>query len=163
MGFGAGLRGVTRGRSRGFSLHGGRFFVEFVVGFDAAVKIGGTIAGDRGEPSWEARDFAEGAHARQGLQEDVVDQIVDVWEGHAGEENAVNHSGVAGVEEAECCPVASLGGAHERVVGATAGFLRRIHGRRTGAGRAEFKECGHFRSTEIRNVSPGRRGRTAEC
>ena len=146
---------MTRGRSGRFNLRGGRFFVEFVAGFDAAVKIGGAVAGDGGEPSGEAGDFAKSAEARQGLEEDVVDEIVNVGEGHAGEENAVDHAGVAGVEHAEGCAVTTLGGAHEGVVGAAAGFQRRIHGRRTGAGRAEFKECGHFKSMEIRNVSPG--------
>jgi hypothetical protein len=74
----------------------------------------------------------------------------------------VDHAGVTGVEKAECGAVTALGGANEGVVVA-GGLVRKIHGRRTGAGRAEFKECGHVGSMEIRSVSSGRRRETVEC
>ena len=154
---------MIRGRSERFGLCGGGFFVEFFVGFEAAVKIGGAIARDGGEPPGEAGDFAERVEARQSLKEDVLDEIVDVGEGNASEKNSVNHAGIAGVKETEGGAVAAPGSADEGVVGAAAGFMRRIHGRRTGAGRADFRECGHIRSIEMRSVSSGRRGEPAEC
>jgi len=162
VGFGAGVRGVTGGRGDLFGLRGGVFFVEFVVGFDAAMKIRGVIASDGGEPSWEARDFAQSVEAGQGLKEDILHEVVDIAEGNPGEQKAVDHPGVTGVQEAECCAIAALSGANEDVVGA-AGFVLKIHGRRTGAGRAEFRECGHVGSMEMRSVSPGRRRETPEC
>ena len=141
---------------------GGGFFVEFFVGFDAAVKIGGAIARDGGEPCGEAGDFAERSEAWQGLEEYVLHQIVDVGEGNASEENTVDHAGVTGVEQSESGTVATLGGANEGVVWA-AEFVRKIHDRWTAARRAEFRECGHVGSMEIRSVSPGRRRETGEC
>jgi hypothetical protein len=162
VGFGAGVRGMASGRNALFRLGGGGFLVEFFVGFEAAMKIGGAIAGDGGEPPGEARNFAQIGEARQGLEEDVLHEVVDVGEGNAGEENAVDHTGVAGIKKAECVAVTSLGGANKGVVGAS-GFVRNTHGRGTGAGRAEFRECGHVGSMEIRSVSSGRRRETLEC
>jgi hypothetical protein len=69
---------------------------------------------------------------------------------------------VAGVAKAKGSAVATLGGADEGVVG-TAGFVRKTHGRWTGAGRADFRECSHIRSVEMRSVSSGRRGEPVEC
>ncbi len=133
MGFGPGVRGVTSGRGDLFGLRGGGCFVEFFVGFDAAVKIGGAIASDGGEPSGETRDFAESAEAGQGLKEDVLHEVGDIGEGNAGKQKAVDHSGVTGVQEAEGGAISALSGANEGVVGA-AGFVKRIHGWGTGAG-----------------------------
>jgi hypothetical protein len=163
VGFGAGVGGMIRGRGERFGLRGGRSFVEFFVGFDAAVKIRGAIARDGGEPSGKAGDFAKGSETWQGLEEDVLDEIVNIGEGNASEENAVNHAGVASVEKAEGGAVAALGGANEGVVGASARFMRRIHGRRIGVGRADFRECGHVGSMKKKSVSQGRRRETAEC
>jgi len=101
------------------------------------MKIGGAVAGDGGEPSWEAGDFAESGKAGQGLEKNVLDQIVDVGEGNTGEENAVDHAGVAGVEEAERGAITFLSGADQGVVGA-AGFVDGVHGWGAGAGSAEF-------------------------
>ena len=153
---------MSSGRRKWFGLRGSGFLVKFVIGFDAAMKIGGAIAGDGGEPSGKVGDFAQIGEAWQGLEEDVLHEVVDVGEGDASKENAVDHAGVAGVEKAECGAVAVLGGANKGVVGA-AGFVKRIHGRRTGARRAEFGECGHVGSLEIGNVSLGRRRETVEC
>ncbi len=71
-----------------------------------------------GEPAGEFGDFAERGEAREGLQENVLDEIVDVGMGHAGEKDAVDHAGVAGVEKTEGGTIALLGGADEGVVGA---------------------------------------------
>jgi hypothetical protein len=101
------------------------------------MKIRGPIAGDGGEPSGEVRELAESGKAGQGLEEDVLHEIVDIGEGNPGEENAVDHAGVAGVQEAERGAVTPLGGANKVVVRA-AGFVDGVHGRGTGAGRAEF-------------------------
>ena len=144
-------------------MHGRRFLVEFFIWFDAAVKIGGAVAGDGGEPSGEAGDFAQRAEAPQGLEENVLHEIVDAGEGNAGEQDPVDHPGVASVEKAECGAVTPLGSADKGVIGATIEFERRIHGRRTGARGAEFKKCGHVGSMKMRNVSSGRRRETVEC
>ena len=162
VGFGAGVGGVSSGRNALFRLDGGGFLVEFIVGLCAAMKIGGAIAGNGSEPSGEAGDFAESAEPRQGLKEDILHEVVDIGEGNAGQKNTVDHAGVAGVEKAEGGAIALLGGADESVLGAL-DFVRKIHGRRTGAGRAEFRECGHVGSMEIRNVSPCRRGEIGKC
>jgi hypothetical protein len=162
VGFGAGVRGMTSGRNALFRLGGSGFLVEFFVGFEAAMKIVGAVASDGGQPSGEAGDFAQIGEASQGLEEDVLHEVVDVGEGNASEENAVDHAGVAGVEQAECGTVATLGGANEGVVWA-AEFVRKIHDRWTAARRAEFRECGHVGSMEIRSVSSGRRRKTVEC
>ena len=162
VGFGAGVRGVSRGRNALFRLGGSRFLVEFFVGFEAAMKIGGAIAGDGGKPSGKAGDFAQIGDAGQGLEEDILHEVVDVGEGNASEENTVDHAGVTGVEQSESGTVATLGGANECVVWA-AEFVRKIHDRWTAARRAEFRECGHVGSMEIRSVSSGRRRKTVEC
>jgi hypothetical protein len=162
VGFGAGVRGMTSGRNALFRLGGSGFLVEFFVGFDAAMKIVGAVASDGDQPSGEAGDFAQIGEAAQGLEEDVLHEVVDVGEGNASEENAVDHAGVTGIEQSESDTVAALGGANEGVVWA-AEFVRKIHDRWTGARRAEFRECGHVGSMEIRSVSPGRRRETGEC
>ena len=73
MGFGGGIRrericGRWRG---GFGVDG--FFDKFVVRLAAAMKIGGAIAGDGGEPAGELRNFAERGEARESLEEDVLE------------------------------------------------------------------------------------------
>jgi hypothetical protein len=135
--FGAGVGGMIRGWSGGVGLRGVRLFVEFFGGFCATMKIRGAIAGDGGEPSGEARDFAESGEARQSQEKDVLHEIVCVGEGNSGEENPVNHAGVAGVQKAERGAVTLLRGAYEGVVG-TGGIVDGGHGRGTGAGCAEF-------------------------
>jgi len=64
-------------------------------------------------------------------------EIVDVGERDPGKQNSVDHAGVARIEKAEGGAIAALCCANEGVVG-SAGFARKIHGRRTGARRAEF-------------------------
>jgi hypothetical protein len=144
-------------------LHGGSVLVEFFICFDTAVKIGGAVAGDGGEPSGEAGDVAERGKSRQGLEKNVLHEIVDVGEGNAGEQDPVDHARVARVEKAEGGAVTPLGSADKGVIGATTEFERRIHGQRTGARGAEFKKCGHVGSMKMRNVSSGRRRETVEC
>lgn len=84
------------------------------------------------------------------MEEDVLGEVVNVRVRHAGEQNAVDHASIAGVEQAKGGAVTALGGANERVVGA-AGIQRQVHGRETGAGRVEFKECRHVGSIESKN------------
>ena len=127
------------------------------------MKIGGAVAGDGGEPSGEAGDFAKSAEAGQGLEKNVLREIVDGGEGNAGEQDPVDHAGVASVEKAERGAVTPLGSADKGVIRAAIEFERRIHGRRTGARGAEFKKCGHVGSMKMRNVSSGRRRETVEC
>jgi hypothetical protein len=72
------------------------------------------------------------------LEEDVLQEIIDVGEGNSGQKNPVDHAGVAGIEKAEGGAVTMLGGADEGVLG-TAGLVDSVHGRETGAWRAEFR------------------------
>jgi len=95
------------------------------VRFATAMKIDGAIAGDGGEPAGELGDFAERGQARESLEEDVLEKVVDVGVRDAGEKNAVDHTGVARVEESEGGTIALLGGADEGVVGS---IRRRVHG-----------------------------------
>ncbi len=89
------------------------------------MKIGGAIAGDGGEPTGKLGNFAERRKARESLEEDVLEEVVDVGVGDAGEKDAVDHAGVARVEESEGGAIALLGGSHKSVVG---GIRRRVHG-----------------------------------
>jgi hypothetical protein len=149
VGFGAGVgRGTKRGRQL-LGFGGVGFLVECVVRFNAAVKIRGAVAGNGGEPAWEFGYFAERVEARQGLEEDVLDQVIDVGIRHAGEQNTVDHAGVAIVEEAKGGAVTLPGSEDERVVGA-AGFRRSVHGCETGMGGSKFKDCRHVASMEKR-------------
>jgi hypothetical protein len=118
------------------------------VRFGAAVKVNGAIARDGGKPSGEFGTFAEGREAGQGLEEDVLYEVVDSGMGNAGKEDTVNHAGVTGIEKTERGAITLLSGAHQDVVGA-AGVGGRIHGRETAMRGVEFKECRHVRSIEI--------------
>lgn len=150
VGFGAGVRRGTEGGGRLlFVLGGSGIFVELVVGFGTTMKIGGAIARDGGEPTGEFGGFTEGTEARQGLEKDVLDEIVDVGIRHAGEKDAVDHARVTGVKKTEGGAVALLRGADERVVGAAV-FRRGDHGCETGMEAMEFKECRHVVSIEIK-------------
>jgi hypothetical protein len=117
-GFDGGVRRGRRGRRRRAVFCSSGFFDEFVKRFVVTVKVGSAVAGDGGEPAGEFGDFAEGGEAREGLEENVMDEIVDVGVGNAREKDAVDHTGVTRVEEAEGRAIALLGGAYEGVVGA---------------------------------------------
>ncbi len=155
--FGAG-HSFDEAKNEGFAVGVGERTngVEDGVGFGAGVR---GVTGGRGDLFGLRGGVSE---ARQGLKEDIVHEIVDVGEGNAGKQEAVDHAGIAGVEKAEGGAITVLRGADESVVGAT-GVVLKIHGRWTGAGRAEFRECGHVGSMEMKSVSPGRRGETPEC
>ena len=133
---------MVRART-GRELHG--VLVERRFIFGAAVKIGRAIASDGGEPARKFRDFAQRRQVRERLQEDVVDQVFGVSGRDAGEENAVNHSRIAGVEVPKSGAVTGLRGAHEGVVGRIG---RRGHRKETGARGTKFEECGHVRTIE---------------
>jgi hypothetical protein len=137
VGFSAGVRGVIHEGSGRFALRSGGHFVELFVGFGATVKVCGAITRDGSEPSGEAGDFAKSVEPGQGLEEDVVYEIVDVGEGNAGKQNPVDHAAIARIEKAEGGAIAALCCANEGVVW-SAGFVGKIHGRRTGARSAEF-------------------------
>jgi hypothetical protein len=113
MRFGAGMRGMTRGRSDKFRLRGYGFFIELIVGLGASVKVGRPVARDGGEPSGKMGNFAQTREAGQRLEEYVLHEIVDIGERNAGQKNAVNHPRVAGVKQTERGPVATLGGTNE--------------------------------------------------
>ena len=138
IGLGESEEGVERGVSFGGGMRWGRicgreragvcadgFFDKFVVRFAAAMKIGGAIAGDGGEPTGELGNFAKGRQARESLEEDVLEEVVDVGVRDAGEKDAVDHASIARVEETEGRAIALLGGADDGVVG---GIRRRVHG-----------------------------------
>jgi hypothetical protein len=126
-----------------------KFFVEFFVRVRLAMKVCGAIAGDGGEPTGKFGDFAQCVETRQGVEEDVLDQVVNIGVGDAGEKDAVDHARVAGVKEAKGGAVAALGGTDKSIVGAAV-FRGRDHGCETGAGGAKFKECRHVGSTEMK-------------
>ena len=146
VGFGGGVGGSGGSGRRMLGVLEGGNFAEFIDGFAAAVKVGGAVASDGGEPAGEFGNFAKREETREGLEEDVLDEIVDVRIGNAGEENAMNHAGVAGVELAKGGAIALLGGADEGVI--RSGFRGRVHGRQSVARGMEFVECHHVSSIE---------------
>jgi len=152
VGFRGGMGTGRRRGVRGIGFCGGRFFDKLVERFTAAVKVRGAIASDGGEPAGEFGDFAERGEARESLEENVLDEVIDVGMGNAGEKDPVDHAGVACVEKTEGGTIALLGGADEGVVEAAV-LPRSVHGRGTGAGRMEFKECRHVASIEMKSVS----------
>ena len=84
-GFGGGVRRGWLGRRRRIVFYSTGFFDEFVERFAAAVEVGSAVAGDGGEPTGEFGYFAEGGEAREGLEENVMDEVVDVGMGNARE------------------------------------------------------------------------------
>jgi len=150
MGFSVRVSRGTEGGSRLLGFLGRGFLVECFVRLDATMEVGGAVARNGREPTGKLGDFAKGDEPRQSLKKDVLNEVVNVGMRHAGEENAVDHAGIAGVEETEGVAVTVLGGADERVVRA-AGFRGWVHGREAGAGGLEFKECGHVGAMEMKN------------
>ena len=127
VGFGVGVgSGGARWRLR-IDFCGSGFFNELVRGFGAAMKIGGAIAGDGGKPAGEFGHVAEGGETREGLEENVVDEIIDIGGWNTGQKDAVDHAGVARIEEAEGVAIAVLSGPDEGVV-VSGGVRRGVHG-----------------------------------
>jgi hypothetical protein len=110
------------------------------------MKIDGAIACDRGQPAGKTRNVTQHMKAAHGLEEYVLDEVVDVGERDARKENAVNHAGVTRVEKAEGGAVAGLGGANEGVVGAGIGWDG--HGERTGTEGCGLGQYWHNASIE---------------
>jgi hypothetical protein len=131
MGFGGGVWCWRGGKHRRICIGRCGVIGEFVMGLGATMKIGGAVAGDGREPAREFGNFAERGEARESLQENVLEKIVDVGVGNAGQKDAVNHTGVARVEKAEGGAIAVLGGADERVFGSV-GERRGVHGKAAG-------------------------------
>jgi hypothetical protein len=121
MGFGRGVRRGRRRKIRGIGRFLGGLFVEFVDGFATAVKIGGAVAGNGGKPAREFGGVTKPSEAGKGLEENVLDEVVDVGVRDTGENDAVDHASVAGIEEAEGGAIALLGGADEVLVGCERG------------------------------------------
>ena len=91
------------------------------------MKIGGTIAGDGGEPAREVVGIPEGREFRERLEEDVLNEVFDVVGWDAREEDAVDHAGITRVEDAVSGTIAVLRSANEGDVrGSRIG--RGIHG-----------------------------------
>lgn len=118
------------------------------------MKIGGAVAGDGGEPTGELGDFAERGETRKGLEENVVDKVVDVGVRNAREKDAMDHAGVTGIQETEGGAIALLGGADEGVVGGVV-VGSSVHCYETGGGRMEFKESRHVVSIEMKELLLG--------
>lgn len=131
-GFGGGVGSFRSGELRGrCGIFGRRICVERNIRFCVAVKIGGAIAGDGGEPAGKIVGIAEGSEFRECLEEDVLHEVFDVTGRDAAEENAVNHAGVTRIEMAVGGAIAILRGADKRSVG-SAGIERGIHGWKPG-------------------------------
>ena len=155
VGFGVGVRGGRSGGSRRVGIEGGGYVDKFAGGFAAAVKVRGAIAGDGGEPGGKFGDFPQRGKPGQSLEEDVMDEIIDIGVRYAAEKDAVDHAGVAGIEDAEGGTVALLSGADEGMVKGMIGGMvgavmlgGSIHDREPGAGRMEFKECRHVMTAD---------------
>ena len=101
--------------------------VQGRLGLGAAMEVVGAIAGDGGEPTGKIGDVAKRMEAREGLDENVLNEVFHMRIGNAGEKDAVDHTGIARVEPAEGGTVALLRGAHEGVVGG-GGIRRGVHG-----------------------------------
>jgi hypothetical protein len=146
--------GVQSAGSRRVSSSWRGVLVERNVGLALAVEVHGAIAGDRSKPGSEAASIAQRLQAREGLQENVLQEVFGIGGRDAREKDAVDHARVAGVEQAEGVTVALLGGANEGVVGGRGRLGGGVHGRQTGAGGRKFKECGQVGSIEIKNRLP---------
>ena len=117
VGFGGRVWG-RRNRKRVRMRIGARSFVsEFIRGHGTAMKVDGAVAGDRSEPTRKFGYFAERDEPREGLKENVLEEVVDVGVRNAREQNAMDHAGVAGIENAEGGAIALLCGPDEGVVG----------------------------------------------
>jgi hypothetical protein len=108
VGFDARVGGMLFGKRAALNLDDGGFFVEFVVGFRPAMKICCTIASDRCEPARKSRDVTQCVEPRQSLEKNVVNEIINVREGHSAKQNAVDHAGIAGVKKSEGGAVTTL-------------------------------------------------------
>jgi hypothetical protein len=117
MGFGRGVRSRRRRKSGRMGRLLGDLFVKFVDRFATPVKIGGAVAGNGGKPAREFGSVTKPDEAGKGLEENVLDQVVDVGIRDTGENDAMDHASVAGIEEAEGGAIALLGGADEVLVG----------------------------------------------
>jgi len=155
---GGGVRRAATPGCRCDGFDGSGFFVKRDVVFRVAMKIGGAVAGDGGEPAGEFGRFAEGGEAREGLQEDVLDEVFGVVRRHARQQDAMDHAGVAGVKEAESVAVAVLRGANQGVI---RGLGRMRHAEKTR--RTKLRECGHEWSIESEAFSSSRRRQWGKC
>ena len=113
-GFGGGVGVLRSGEFRGWrSFFGMRLVVQRNVGLETAMKVCGAVASDGGQPSWKVVGVAQGDELRQGLEENVLDEVFDLVRRDACEKDAVDHTGIAGIEGAISGPVAVLGGANQ--------------------------------------------------
>jgi hypothetical protein len=149
IGFGARVRSGRERRRRWIGFEVGGFFDKFIERFAATMKIGGAIARDGGEPAGKFGGFAQRSETRKGLEENVLHEVVYVGVGNAGEKNAVDHAGIAGIQEAKGGAIALLGRADEGVVGAVVSRTS-DHGRESRVRRMEFKKCRHVVSIEMK-------------
>jgi len=116
VGLSEGVRTRRRGKRGRVRIRARSFVGEFVVGLSASVKIVGAVAGDGSEPTREFGDFAKGDDTRQSLQENILKEVVHVGVRNAREQDAMDHAGVSGVENAEGGPIASLCGPDDGIV-----------------------------------------------
>lgn len=91
--------------------------VKFFGRLRMAVKIRGAVAGNGGEPASEAGDITERIEAGKGLEKNILDEVFDGGVGNFGEENAVDHAGITGIEKTEGGAIAVLRGLDERDIG----------------------------------------------
>ena len=100
VGFGAGMgSGGGEGEGRGSASAASGLFDKLVERLAAAVKVRGAIASDGGEPAGEFGEFAERGEAREGLKENVLEEVVDVGIGERGREGCRGPCGSSGRKE----------------------------------------------------------------
>src|SRR6266851_2137964 len=101
--------------------------VERVIRLRPAMKIGCAVTCNRGEPRTETRNIAKCCKLWQGLQENVMDQILGSCAGNPRQQNSVHHPDVALVQMAESGAIAALCSFDQRFV--TGVFTRSgVHG-----------------------------------
>lgn len=99
---------------------------ELDPGLAAAELIVSDVAGDGGEPGTDGFGFAERVEATESGEEDFLDEVFGLVIADVGEEDAVDHAGVALVKMTESRRVAGLSGA------GPGGFGRFGHGEQGG-------------------------------
>jgi hypothetical protein len=94
--------------------------------------VGDAMAGDGSEPAGKRGGLAQRIETAHGDEKDVLDEVVDVGARHRGQQQAMDHSGIAAIQLGKGRPVAAARGVHD--VGITAPARHEIGRAHTGVG-----------------------------